>query len=107
MPYRPGITGAASLAFRHEEEILSRVHPSQLDNFYNCHIRPLKARMDARYMCRATFWSDMRLVGATFLACLAPTSSPAVFRRPATRILAFPLLPARKSCSVKSFETAI
>jgi lipopolysaccharide/colanic/teichoic acid biosynthesis glycosyltransferase len=107
MPYRPGITGAASLAFRHEEEILSRVHPSQLDDFYNRHIRPLKARMDARYMCRATFWSDMRLVGATFLACLAPASSPAVFRRPVTRILAFPLLPARKSCSTKSFETAI
>jgi len=58
MPYRPGVTGAASLVFRREEEILSRVHPSQLDDFYYRHIRPLKARMDARYMCRATFWSD-------------------------------------------------
>jgi lipopolysaccharide/colanic/teichoic acid biosynthesis glycosyltransferase len=107
MPYRPGITGTASLAFRHEEEILSRVHPSQLDDFYNRHIRPLKAHMDARYMCRATFWSDMRLVGATFLACMAPASNPAVFRRTATRILAFPLLPAQESCSAKSFETSI
>lgn len=107
MPYRPGITGTASLAFRHEEEILSRVHPSQLDNFYNHHIRPLKARMDARYMCRATFWSDMRLVGATFFACLAPAPSPAVFRRVSTQILAFPMLPAQESNSAKSFETAI
>ena len=107
MPYRPGVTGAASLAFRREEEILSRVHPSQLDDFYNRHIRPLKARIDARYMCRATFWSDMRLVAATFFACLAPAPSPAVFRRAAPRILAFPPLPVRESSSANSFETAI
>jgi lipopolysaccharide/colanic/teichoic acid biosynthesis glycosyltransferase len=107
MPYRPGITGTASLAFRHEEEILSRVQPSQLENFYNRHIRPLKARMDARYMCRATFWSDMRLVGATFVACLAPAPPPAVFHRASTQILAFSMLPAQESNSTKSFETAI
>jgi lipopolysaccharide/colanic/teichoic acid biosynthesis glycosyltransferase len=107
MPYRPGITGAATLAFRHEEEILSRVHPDQLDDFYYHHIQPLKARIDARYMCRATFWSDMRMVGATFLACLTLTHNPAVFRRAATRILAFPLLPAQEGCAAKSFETAI
>jgi lipopolysaccharide/colanic/teichoic acid biosynthesis glycosyltransferase len=75
MPYCPGITGAATLAFRREEEILSRVHPSQLDPFYDRHIRPLKARMDARYMGRATFWSDMRLIAATVLACLTPTKT--------------------------------
>ena len=107
MPYRPGITGAATLAFRHEEEILSRVHPDQLDDFYYHHIQPLKARMDARYMCRATFWSDMRMVGATFLACLTPPPNPAVFRRPATQMPAFPLLPVQKGCAAKSFETAI
>jgi len=107
MPYRPGITGAATLAFRHEEEMLSRVHPSQLDDFYYHRIRPLKARMDARYMCRATFWSDMRLVSATFLACLSPAPSPAVFRRAAPQILAFPLLPTQEGCAAKSFETAI
>jgi lipopolysaccharide/colanic/teichoic acid biosynthesis glycosyltransferase len=107
MPYRPGVTGAASLAFRHEEEILCRVHPSQLDDFYNRHIRPLKARMDARYMCRATFWSDMRMIGATLIACLTPTPSSPVFRRATTRILDFPRLPAQESCSAKSFETAI
>jgi lipopolysaccharide/colanic/teichoic acid biosynthesis glycosyltransferase len=106
MPYRPGITGAASLAFRHEEEILSRVHPSQLDDFYYHNIRPLKARIDARYMCRATFWSDVRLVGATFLACLSPAPGPAVFRRAPTRILAFPSLPVQESCAAKSLEIA-
>jgi lipopolysaccharide/colanic/teichoic acid biosynthesis glycosyltransferase len=106
MPYRPGITGAASLAFRREEEILSRVPLSQLDDFYNRHIRPLKARMDARYMCRATFWSDMRLIGATFLACLPSTPAPAVVRRSPTRILAFPSLPSQESNTAESFGTA-
>lgn len=75
MPYRPGITGAATLAFRCEEEILSRVHPAQLEHFYNRQIRQLKARMDVRYMCRATFWSDIRLLGGTFRACMAPASA--------------------------------
>ncbi|HTW80087.1 MAG TPA: sugar transferase [Terracidiphilus sp.] len=87
MPYRPGITGAATLAFRGEEEILSCVHPSQLETFYTQHIRPLKARMDVRYMSRATFWSDMRLIAATILSCAKSARVPRSFvnlRRPAT-----------------------
>jgi lipopolysaccharide/colanic/teichoic acid biosynthesis glycosyltransferase len=107
MPYRPGITGAATLAFRHEEKILSHIHPGQLDDFYYHHIQPLKARMDARYMCRATFWSDMQLVGATFIACLTPTLNTSFYRRAATRMLAFPQLPAQERCAAKSFETSI
>jgi lipopolysaccharide/colanic/teichoic acid biosynthesis glycosyltransferase len=80
MPYRPGITGAATLAFRHEEEMLRHVHPSQLDEFYNLHIRPLKARIDARYMCRATFRSDLGLIAATFLACFINAAPHAELR---------------------------
>jgi hypothetical protein len=78
-----------------------------MDDFYHQHIRPRKARMDARYMCRATFWSDMRLIGATFLACLTPAPTPAVFRRASTRVLDFPPLPVRESSTANSFEAAI
>ena len=106
MPYRPGITGAATLAFRREEEILRHVHPSQLDAFYALHIRPLKARIDVRYMCRATMWSDLRLIGATFLACLAPARTPAVLRNASTTMMAFSPQPARKRSATESLEAA-
>jgi lipopolysaccharide/colanic/teichoic acid biosynthesis glycosyltransferase len=88
MPYRPGITGAATLAFRYEEELLSKVHPDNLDQFYHRRIKPLKARMDASYMCRATFWSDMRVIAATFAACVAPGRIAAVNTRAVSTLAA-------------------
>ncbi|MDE3188706.1 MAG: sugar transferase [Acidobacteriota bacterium] len=87
--YRPGLTGAATLAFRCEEDILRGVHPAQLETFYNRRIRPLKARMDARYMSRATFRSDLRIIGATFLACATPPRIPVSFRDNRGQTLAF------------------
>lgn len=71
-PFRPGITGAATLAFRREEEMLRHVHPALIDEFYNQHIRPIKARIDLDYMAHATFASDMRIAAATFFACFMP-----------------------------------
>lgn len=72
MPFRPGITGAATLAFRREEEVLRHVHPSFLEVFYNQHIRPMKANIDLNYMAHSTLLTDMRIVAATFLACVMP-----------------------------------
>ncbi|MGA3009264.1 MAG: sugar transferase [Terracidiphilus sp.] len=106
MPYRPGITGAATLAFRREEALLSRIHPSLLDDYYSQHIRPLKTRMDVRYMCRATFWSDLRLIGATFLACLRPSPTPPVVHHAPPQFFLYPPQTAQKGCAAKSFETA-
>lgn len=83
MPYRPGITGASTLAFRHEEEILSSVPTDQMEHFYNQRIKPLKARIDARYMRQATFWTDLKLIGATVLSCIAPRRSATVTPRAA------------------------
>lgn len=107
MPYRPGITGASTLAFRREEEMLSRIHPSLMDDYYSQHIRPLKTRIDVRYMCRATFWSDLRLIGATFLACLAPSSPAPVVRHASAQLLVYAPQIAQQANAAKSFETAI
>ena len=102
MPYRPGITGAATLAFRREEEILSHVHPVQMEDFYHRHIKPLKARIDARYMGRATLASDLRIVAAPFFACLAPPRRPSALRRKPTRTLALEQLPGVENASTES-----
>lgn len=99
MPYRPGITGAATLAFRREEELLSRIHPTDIENFYHRHIKPLKARIDARYMCRATPWSDLRIIAATFLACIASPRMPSVVRKASKQALPFQPLPAVESAA--------
>lgn len=74
MPFRPGITGAATLAFRKEEEVLRHIHPALLEQYYNQHIRPLKASIDLNYMANATWLSDLRVLAATVLACIAPAA---------------------------------
>jgi lipopolysaccharide/colanic/teichoic acid biosynthesis glycosyltransferase len=78
MPYRPGITGAATLAFRHEEKILSTVSVERVDAFYAGRIKPVKARLDVCYMCQATPASDLRLIVATLLTCLKLGKIPAL-----------------------------
>ncbi len=63
----PGITGAASMAFSNEEEILAQVPQSDLVGFYTKNILPRKARMDIEYAEHATFWSDCAILMGTLL----------------------------------------
>jgi lipopolysaccharide/colanic/teichoic acid biosynthesis glycosyltransferase len=81
MPYRPGITGAASIAFRCEEEMLSSIPAAKLEEYYHLQIKPVKAQIDACYMCGATFSSDLRIIAQTFLACLAPGRNASIIRK--------------------------
>jgi lipopolysaccharide/colanic/teichoic acid biosynthesis glycosyltransferase len=62
LPCRPGITGAATVAFAREETMLDRVPRHHLNTYYHTVVLPTKRQMDAEYMARATFSSDLKLV---------------------------------------------
>jgi lipopolysaccharide/colanic/teichoic acid biosynthesis glycosyltransferase len=76
MPYRPGITGLASLAFRCEEQMLASMVPERVESFYQERIKPLKANLDVCYMCQASPSSDLRILLATLIACVFPPGVP-------------------------------
>lgn len=59
---RPGITGAATIAFAREEQILARLPDHHLDDYYSTVILPFKHELDVEYMARATFLSDLKLI---------------------------------------------
>ncbi|HEX3473024.1 MAG TPA: sugar transferase [Silvibacterium sp.] len=70
LPYRPGITGMATLLFRNEEEILSGIPHYQLEAFYETCIKPRKALLDLEYMQSATLWTDLKLIWRTAACCV-------------------------------------
>jgi len=71
---RPGITGPASLAYRHEEEILSRyADPEQA---YRMRILPHKVALNLKYLPEISFLNDLRLIFNTLnRSFLRPGSS--------------------------------
>jgi lipopolysaccharide/colanic/teichoic acid biosynthesis glycosyltransferase len=64
---RPGITGAATVAFAHEAIVLAQVPKHHLDDYYREVVLPTKHQMDVEYMARATFLSDLKLLVNTLL----------------------------------------
>jgi lipopolysaccharide/colanic/teichoic acid biosynthesis glycosyltransferase len=59
---KPGLTGAATLAFSNEEELLAHVPESELVGFYVRDLLPRKARLDCEYAAQASFLSDCRVL---------------------------------------------
>ncbi len=64
---RPGITGAATIAFAREENFLARLPKQCLNEYYVEKILPAKHQLDMEYMSRATFFSDFKLLVDTVL----------------------------------------
>lgn len=62
LPCRPGITGAATIAFAREEAVLDRVPRHYLEAYYHEVVLPAKRRLDAEYMARASFFSDLKII---------------------------------------------
>jgi lipopolysaccharide/colanic/teichoic acid biosynthesis glycosyltransferase len=71
MPFRPGVTGAATLAFRCEEEMLQDIPDEELETYYCMMIKPLKAKIDWDYMSGASFTSDLALMWETVFSCIS------------------------------------
>jgi lipopolysaccharide/colanic/teichoic acid biosynthesis glycosyltransferase len=64
---RPGITDPASLAYRHEEEILAaQADPEQ---FYRTEILPDKLARNITYLDEITFRNDVRIIMKTVSSC--------------------------------------
>lgn len=61
---RPGITSAASLAFRHEEELLSG---PDWEEVYRNEILPAKLAIELAYQSKRTIWDDLVLIARTIL----------------------------------------
>lgn len=78
MPFRPGLTGAATLAFRREEQMLRSIPEQDLDKFYDRTVKPLKARLDSEYMENATLLSDIGILLSTATACSGLGHDPSV-----------------------------
>jgi lipopolysaccharide/colanic/teichoic acid biosynthesis glycosyltransferase len=64
---RPGITGAATIAFAREEQILAALPHHRLDGYYHSIILPAKLRLDREYMAQATFLTDLKLIVDTIV----------------------------------------
>lgn len=64
---RPGITSAASLAFRHEEQMLTGANWEMV---YRTQVLPAKLAIDLAYLTRRTLLSDLHLILRTILALL-------------------------------------
>lgn len=67
LPCRPGITGAATIAFAREEEILDDIPAYRLESYVHTVVLPTKRRLDSDYMAKATFLSDFKLIAKSIL----------------------------------------
>lgn len=67
----PGLTGAATLAYRDEEKILAEKGGANVMQYYIATLYPEKIRLDLEYACKASFASDLRILARTGAAIVS------------------------------------
>ena len=92
IPCRPGITGAATIAFALEELVLDRVPKHHLEAYYHNVVLPAKRKLDTDYMAQATFFSDFKLIVKSVLrrwdtSVMDRLLDPGIFRTEDTKML--------------------
>lgn len=63
---RPGVTGAATIRFRHEEKLLPPLTGKPLEKYYIQSILPEKIAIELEYARTASLWSDINTLFQTF-----------------------------------------
>lgn len=66
---RPGITGAAQVRFRNEEQMISG---DNFENYYLSVLLPAKLAIDLEYVHHWSLWLDFKLLWQTFLVLFWP-----------------------------------
>ena len=79
MACRPGVTGAATLAFSDEQHILCSVPADELEAFYQEHVIPRKIQLDVEYMSAASLGSDVKMLIWTVLRIGGYVRSSGIF----------------------------
>ena len=67
----PGITGPATLEFRHEEQYLAQVSPEQLTDFYCKNLLPRKIDLELQYAEHASLHTDLKTIARTAFALIS------------------------------------
>lgn len=67
---RPGITGAATLEFRREEQYLAQVSPHELVEFYCENLLPQKIDLELHYAEHASLLTDLKTIARTAFALI-------------------------------------
>jgi lipopolysaccharide/colanic/teichoic acid biosynthesis glycosyltransferase len=68
-PCRPGVTGKATTVFAREDWLLARIPRDYVDTFVYSVALPAKRQLDADYMARATFFSDLAVLFRSIFRC--------------------------------------
>lgn len=96
---RPGITGAATIAFAQEDLLLVGIPEGELEDYCHNVLLPLKQRLDDSYMASATLRSDLRLLLHTAMRRWDRTN-PTHILEPATTIRSHGISPLEKRLGI-------